>query len=102
MAWVAGAICAGAVALLVYRRMRPSQRRWPHGVEVWPSRIPGAGDGLFAWRDFAAGEHLGDYYGRVLSLLQAHQLEDRDYLMGGFGYALTAFLICITLLIART
>ena len=28
---------------------------------------------------------LGEYRGQVLSLLQAYKLEDRDYLMGGFG-----------------
>ena len=61
-------------------------RRWPAlGVEVRRSRIPNSGDGLFAARDFAAGELLGEYRGRVLSLLQATRLQDRDYLMGGFG-----------------
>ena len=69
----------------MYLRRRRVGRRWTHGVEVRPSLITGAGDGLFAARDFAKGEALGDYYGRVLSLLQAYQLEDRDYLMGGFG-----------------
>ena len=49
------------------------------------SLIPNAGDGLFASRNFAKGEELGVYRGRVLSLLQAHKLENRDYLMGGFG-----------------
>lgn len=28
---------------------------------------------------------LGEYYGQVLSLWQAMNLENRDYLMGGFG-----------------
>ncbi|KAL1511920.1 hypothetical protein AB1Y20_005201 [Prymnesium parvum] len=60
-------------------------RSWPHGVEVRTSRLRGAGLGLFARRDFAPGERLGAYHGRVLSLLQAHLLENRDYLMGGFG-----------------
>ena len=32
-----------------------------------------------------AGTVLGEYRGRVLSLLQATRLKDRDYLMGGFG-----------------
>ena len=31
------------------------------------------------------GEALGEYRGRVISLHQAIQLENRDYLMGGFG-----------------
>ena len=73
-----------AVGLLEYRRRR-SRRRWPHGVEVRPSRVPGGGDGLFATRVFEAGEALGEYYGQVLSLWQAMNLENRDYLMGGFG-----------------
>ena len=34
--------------------------------------IAGGGFGLFASRDFAAGEALGEYHGRVLSLLQAY------------------------------
>eukprot|EP00967_Tisochrysis_lutea_P130527 scaffold225907_cov32-Tisochrysis_lutea.AAC.1 len=69
------------------RRIRGSKvtRSWSHGVEVRPSRIPNSGDGLFATRHFAQGELLGEYHGRVLSLYQATQLENRDYLMGGFG-----------------
>jgi hypothetical protein len=82
----AGSAVVGAYFLYRMYRRRPT-RSWPHGVEVRQSRIKGAGDGLFAWRDFAAGEELGVYYGRVLSLLQAPQLVDRDYLMGGFGCA---------------
>ena len=74
-----------AVGLLEYRRRR-SRRRWPHGVEVRPSRVPGGGDGLFATRPFAPGEAIGEYRGRVLSLRQAQLLENRDYLMG-FGCA---------------
>ena len=72
---------------LLWRRRRAARvvRSWPHGVEVRLSLIPNSGYGLFASRDFAAGEELGTYRGRVLSLLQAHLLEDRDYLMGGFG-----------------
>ena len=38
-----------------------------------------------ATRVFEAGEALGEYYGQVLSLWQAMNLENRDYLMGGFG-----------------
>jgi hypothetical protein len=79
---------AACAALLLWRR-RVTQRRlvtrsWP-GLEVRRSRVAGAGDGLFATRAYAAGELIGEYYGRVLSLHQATQLENRDYLMGGFG-----------------
>jgi len=47
--------------------------------------VQGAGEGLFATRVFEAGEALGEYYGQVLSLWQAMNLDNRDYLMGGFG-----------------
>ena len=80
------AVVAVAVPWLwLRRRARKVLRRWPQGVEVRRSKIPNAGDGLFAARTFAKGELIGEYRGRVLSLLQAHKLEDRDYLMGGFG-----------------
>ena len=79
-----------AFAFLWWRRRRlrsappPATRSWP-GLEVRASRIAGAGDGLFTTREFAAGEVLGQYYGRVLSLLQVMKLQNRDYVMGGFG-----------------
>ena len=72
---------------LHHQRIKRSRRRWPQGVEVRPSRIRGAGEGLFASRTFEAGEELGEYYGQVLSLWQAMNLQNRDYLMGGFGCA---------------
>ena len=68
-----------------HQRIKRGRRRWPNGVEVRPSKVRGAGDGLFATRAFEAGEALGEYYGQVLSLWQAMNLENRDYLMGGFG-----------------
>ena len=81
---VACGTTAAALAYYYWWRRRP-KRRWAHGVEVRQSRIPDAGDGLFAARRFEAGAVLGEYRGQVLSLLQAYKLEDRDYLMGGFG-----------------
>ena len=81
---VACGTTAAAIAYYYWWRRRP-KRRWAHGVEVRQSRIPAAGDGLFAARRFEAGAVLGEYRGQVLSLLQAYKLEDRDYLMGGFG-----------------
>jgi len=87
-AYTAFAAAATTVALaLAWRRLRrpaPS-RQWAHGVEARRSRLPRGGDGLFAARAFGVGEVLGEYHGRVLSLYQATQLENRDYLMGGFG-----------------
>ena len=82
-------IAVSALALFWWRRRRrlrspPAKRRWA-GIEARASRIANAGDGLYATRDFAAGEVLGQYYGRVLSLLQVMKLENRDYVMGGFG-----------------
>ena len=83
------AVSTTALLLWAVRRrllQRPrAKRAWPHGVEVRPSLIRGGGDGLFAAADFKAGAWLGEYRGRVLSLLQATRLADRDYLMGGFG-----------------
>ena len=82
-----GGTAAALLALYAIRRRRRAlvKKSWPHGVEVRESLISGGGDGLFASVDFAAGAWLGEYRGRVLSLLQATQLVDRDYLMGGFG-----------------
>lgn len=83
-----GTSCA-LIALYTLRRRRllaAVKRQWTElGVEVRTSTIPDSGDGLFAAASFKEGAPLGEYRGRVLSLLQAHQLEDRDYLMGGFG-----------------
>jgi hypothetical protein len=61
-------------------------RTWPHGVEARRSLIVKGGEGLFATREFGASEVLGEYHGRVLNLAQAMRLENRDYLMGGFGF----------------
>jgi hypothetical protein len=83
----AAASAVALVLLFVRRRLKQSQpsRRWPQGVEARRSRLPDAGDGLYATRNFAKGEVLGEYHGRVLTLYQAARLENRDYLMGGFG-----------------
>jgi hypothetical protein len=88
LSWRSTAVLAAAATSigLVLRRLRRPSRRWPHmGVEARRSRIPQAGDGLYAARRFVAGEVLGEYYGRVLTMYQAARLENRDYLMGGFG-----------------
>ena len=44
---VACGTTAAALAYYYWWRRRP-KRRWAHGVEVRQSRIPDAGDGLFA------------------------------------------------------
>lgn len=82
------------VALLLWRHVRrrqtttsvASRLTWPElGVAVAQSTIAGAGNGLFATRDFAAGETLATYYGEVLSFAKMALRENRDYIMGGFG-----------------
>jgi hypothetical protein len=57
------------------------------GLDVRPSQVPGAGDGLWTARAFATGEVLCEYRGRVLSLPAVLRLSvrERDYVMGGFG-----------------
>ena len=62
-------------------RVGPAWRR----LRVAPSTIKGAGEGLFATQRIAASETIGFYRGEVLTLREALQLKDRDYLMGGFG-----------------
>ena len=76
MAWTSAQhaiVAAGAASILILlalRRARRSRRRWPQDVEVRPSLIAGAGDGLFALRDFESGEVLGEYRGQVLSFME--------------------------------
>lgn len=98
-------VCAaagGASAVAAYYLRRRRQRRdaladakafeasfrtgpaWAY-LRVAASTVAGAGEGLFAERAFAAGETLGHYRGQRLSLAKALKLDDRDYLMGGFG-----------------
>jgi hypothetical protein len=57
------------------------------GLDVRPSQIRGAGNGLWTVRKFASGEVLCEYRGRVISLADVHSmsLRERDYVMGGFG-----------------
>ena len=62
-------------------RVGPAWRR----LRVAPSTVKGAGEGLFATQAIAAHEMIGFYRGEVLTLREALQLKDRDYLMGGFG-----------------
>uniref|UniRef100_A0A7S0P2K7 SET domain-containing protein n=1 Tax=Calcidiscus leptoporus TaxID=127549 RepID=A0A7S0P2K7_9EUKA len=88
LAIASAAVVLGLAALSAWYRRHAavaSRRCWPHGVQVRPSLIPNAGNGLFATRRFSAGEMVGEYHGQVLTLLQATRLEKRDYLMGGFG-----------------
>ncbi|KAJ8608267.1 hypothetical protein CTAYLR_007264 [Chrysophaeum taylorii] len=86
---VVGTLAVTAVCCLWLRRRR-QRNQWFVGpawrdVEVRRSRVADAGDGLFAKRRFKVGEVVCEYRGRVLSLVQALRLPNRDYLMGGFG-----------------
>ena len=85
---LASLVAATALAAIygIRRYLHRVKRKWPLlGVEVRRSHIrAAAGDGgLFA--SVTAGHRAGRVPGRVLSLLQATRLKDRDYLMGGFG-----------------
>ena len=62
-------------------RVGPAWRR----LRVAPSTIKAPARGLFATQAIAAHEAIGFYRGEVLTLREALQLKDRDYLMGGFG-----------------
>lgn len=57
------------------------------GLAVQRSFIPAAGNGLFALRHFQKGDLLCVYRGTDLSLKDVlkMKLEDKDYVMGGFG-----------------
>lgn len=57
------------------------------GLDVRPSGVDGAGNGLFAARAFAQGELVCEYVGRTLSLARVMRMrvDERDYVMGGFG-----------------
>eukprot|EP01062_Namystynia_karyoxenos_P069515 TRINITY_DN649_c0_g1_i4.p2 TRINITY_DN649_c0_g1~~TRINITY_DN649_c0_g1_i4.p2 ORF type:complete len:239 (+),score=45.92 TRINITY_DN649_c0_g1_i4:66-719(+) len=59
-----------------------------YGLRVAPSRIPGAGLGLFAAAPLPQGSLLCVYRGTRRGLLEARELAEAgaaDYLMGGFG-----------------
>ena len=66
---------------VVHRRRKAGRRWWPPGVEVRASTIEGAGDGLFARRNFVTGEVLGDYSGERRNFLWMLQNENTGYVM---------------------
>merc|ERR1719291_708583 len=58
------------------------------GLEVRPSLVPAAGQGLFTTRRFVEGEILCVYSGVSFPSLSASSSQDvakKDYVMGGFG-----------------
>lgn len=64
-------------AHFLLRHARPLQ----HGVEVRPSRISGAGDGLFATESHAEGSIVCEYTGIIWPNAVAWQRRDKNYLM---------------------
>jgi len=57
-------------------------------LSVRKSLIPAAGMGLFAERDFTAGEWICTYFGRPVPLgemVKRADVADSEYTMGGFG-----------------
>lgn len=59
----------------------PSPEIEAHNLEVKTSLLPNAGLGLFALRDFSAGEVVCVYSGTVYSLKESQQLIDKDYVV---------------------
>ena len=57
--------------------------RMPPQLQVRASSIPGAGNGLFALRDFAAGEMVLELYGALVPRGPQHERASaKDYLFG--------------------
>lgn len=57
------------------------------GLEIRPSVVPGAGQGLFATRNFKAGDWIAVYFGEELSFTEVQKLSTSvgtDYVLGGF------------------
>ena len=82
--WATAAAAVILIGYVIYRRRkagRQGRRWWPPGVEVRPSTIEGAGDGLFALRNFVTGEVLGDYSGELRNFLWMLQNENTGYVM---------------------
>ena len=61
-------------------RFRISACDWKSWLQIKPSKIPGAGHGLFARKNISANAVLGDYQGRhVTSLRDVYALKDDQY-----------------------
>eukprot|EP00397_Hematodinium_sp_SG-2012_P050175 GEMP01058189.1.p1 GENE.GEMP01058189.1~~GEMP01058189.1.p1 ORF type:complete len:172 (+),score=30.12 GEMP01058189.1:254-769(+) len=75
-------LCMRELSIFLRGRVLPLD-----SISVRPSVIPGAGQGLFAERDFLAGEWICVYFGRPIPLRQILQMpaSELDYVMGGFG-----------------
>ena len=58
---------AGSTVPTVAERLQRKDLPHPELVEVRPSLIPGAGEGLFAKEDLPVGTYIGDYTGRYIT-----------------------------------
>ena len=83
----------GAALLLLRLWSETEERR---GTRIAPSRIPGAGLGLFATQDFSEGDLICVYFGASLGTAQAIRLQDKAYLMrlGADAYVDAGFFPC--------
>ena len=73
--------------VLAEKNQLPQDHSPAGNVEVKPSLIQGAGNGLFASKRFEEGDVLCKYVGTPLTLAQSMKRtqEEKVYVMGGFG-----------------
>mmetsp|Transcript_10917 Transcript_10917/g.28355 ORF Transcript_10917/g.28355 Transcript_10917/m.28355 type:complete len:149 (-) Transcript_10917:310-756(-) len=57
-----------------------------NGFDVRESRLPGAGQGLFAMKHFKAGDPIGTFAGHVVPEERVKRMsqEEREFVLGGF------------------
>lgn len=72
-------LLAGVPAALLRTRFLPVNDAYDESTIIAPSLIPGAGEGLFAGRDFAAGEVVAEMGGRLVHYAETKKGE-RGYL----------------------
>jgi hypothetical protein len=59
-------LLGGVPSVLLRERWLDADLRYDEGTRIAPSRIPGAGDGLYAGRDYDAGEIISEMGGRLV------------------------------------
>ena len=71
-----------------YTSIKENLATYGNGVTLAPSGIAGAGLGLFATRDFQAGEPITEYTGQLISHAQGRKLSlaDRSHVRARFGF----------------
>ncbi len=78
-AFLVATVMLGAPAVLFRERWWLATDAFDDGTVVGPSRIPGAGEGLFAARDFQPGEVISEMGGRLIFYADT-RLGQRGYL----------------------